>query len=84
MALRVASARKTNYRALQTNSVPAKDLSETCLIRTTGSERKQGQYKFVDDTGKITYFNSFKEFRYFSNRCLFSKHKHVIIKRGNQ
>jgi hypothetical protein len=81
--LKVVLARKTNYRIIQTNSIPAQNLEKTCLIRTTGAERKLGQYKYIDDTGKVKRFNNFEEFRYFSSKCLYGQHKHVIIKKGN-
>lgn len=81
MNLRVTSIRKTNYRPLAIAGVPAKELTETKAVKTIGPERKLGQYKFIDGN-KVRYFRNFDELKFFSNRCLFGRHKYVILERG--
>ena len=74
-------ATKLRNRKLQTNSVSASELETIYAVRTLGDERKKGQYKLVDE-GVTRYFNNFKEVRYFNNKVLRNKHKHIIIVRG--
>lgn len=73
-------ANKPSYR-LQTNSVPASQLIKTTATRLILSpDKSKGKYKYVDGNN-ITYFNSFKEFKYYSNLILRGKHKHVILEK---
>lgn len=75
------TAKKTKLRKLQTNSVPADQLTTIYAVRTLGEERKLGQYKLIEN-GIAQYFNNFDELKYYSNLVLRDKHKHVVIVRG--
>ena len=74
-------ANKKHHMLLQTNNVPAAQLETIYAVRTLKEERKLGQYKLVDD-GITRYFKNFKDLQYFSDKALHSKHKHVILVRG--
>jgi hypothetical protein len=75
-------AKKVDHRKLNaSNGVPPDQLKVIHAVRTLGDERKLGQYKLIED-GKTKYFKNFLELRYYSDLVLYTKHKHVIISRG--
>lgn len=74
-------AKKLTHRKLATNSVPPSELETIHAVRTLGEERKQGQYKLVDND-QVKYFSNFKELKFYSNRVLRNQHKHVILVKG--
>ena len=61
--------------------MPPSQLKTIYAVRTLGDERKLGQYKLIED-GQTRYFNTFKELKYYSDIVLYTKHKHVIITKG--
>jgi len=74
-------AKKIAHRLIANTTVPASKLEVIYAVRTLDEERKLGQYKLVTG-GIIKYFNNFKELRFYSDQVLYTKHKHIIIVKG--
>ena len=76
------TAKKLTYRKLNAkNGVPVNELETLYAVRTLGKERKLGQYKLTNK-GTAQYFNNFKELKYYSDKVLYAKHKHIVIVKG--
>lgn len=80
--LRVVTA-KNNIELNSKFGISPESLTPLTLLRTEGTERSLGQYKLVDGDRLIRRFNSFKEFKFYSNRVLRGTGKHINIQRGN-